>query len=76
MAPLYGGPCGDTREGVPVLLPVDQPCTVHHLLLVGELMGLKLVIKKSVMADIYLYSSSFAVSLALSFYPQWHSHCH
>ena len=31
--PFYGGPCGDTRKGVPVLCPVRQPCTVHHLCL-------------------------------------------
>lgn len=27
MAPLYGGPCGDTREGVPV--PTAGPPTLH-----------------------------------------------
>ena len=61
MVPLFGGPCGDTRKGVPVLDPVDQPCTVHHPLLVGEVMGSKLVVKEPVMAGIILGSSASAV---------------
>ena len=62
MAPLYGGPCGDTREGVPV--PVAGLPTLHgpppSLGRGGD--GSKSINRSLTMADISTGSSASVVS--------------